>query len=101
MSRVLDDVPAISLGHIEGHFQVINELIMLSLESWPRSAVRPPAVLFQTLSLLEHICYLPSNVVISFDQFYFLAFRFHRSLLPHDQMRPKVMLPHRLSILYS
>ena len=59
----------ISLSHIEGLFQISNELVLLSLESWPTSPVRPPAVLLQTLSLLEQICFLPSNVVISYDQF--------------------------------
>ena len=81
---------AISLSHIEGHFQVSNELVLLSLESWLRSPVRPPVVLLQILSLLEQICFLLSNVVISFDQFYYLAFRFQRSLLPHDQLCPDV-----------
>ena len=57
-ARVLDDLPAISLGHIEGHFQASNELSLLSLGSWPRSP----------------------------DRIYFLAFRFHPNLLPHDQL---------------
>ena len=52
-ARVLDDIPAISLGHIEGHFQVSNELSLLSLESRLRSHVRPPAVMLQTLPLLQ------------------------------------------------
>ena len=55
-ARVLGDLPATSLGRIEGHFQVSNELIMLSLESWPISPVRRPAVLIHTLRLLEQIC---------------------------------------------
>ena len=92
-ARVLDDLPATSLGRIEGHFQVSNELIMLSLESSPISPVRRPAVLLHTQRLLEQICCLPINVVISFDQFVFLAFRFHPNLLPHDQLRPEVTLP--------
>ena len=42
------------------------------------------------MPLLEQICYLPSNVVISFDQLYFLAFWFHPNLLHHDLLRPEL-----------
>ena len=83
-ARVLDDLPVISLGHIERHFQVSNELSLLSLESRLRSHDRPPAVLLQTLPLLQQIFYLPSNVVMRFARLNFLAF-----LFPYDSCSSK------------
>ena len=74
---------------------------LLSLESWPRSPVRPPACLVPDSALLEQISYLPSNVVISFDQLYFLALPSHPNLLPHDQLRPEIMLLPNLNLLCS